>query len=290
MPKVSVLMPVYNTKERYLRDAIDSILAQTFSDFELLIINDASTQKHVEAVVLSYNDPRIKYKVNEANVGITHTRNKLLEWAAGEYLAVMDHDDISLPIRFMRQVEHLDANPDVGVVSSNYEKFSKKERSSKKKKRFINSLIEDYDIRLSLMRTCALIHPASMLRKSVLIDNNIRYENEFTPAEDYALWCRLIPHTKFYNIPEVLFRYRCHSNNTSRVQKNKIKRATMAIYAFVEQENPLLYKQYQLTAKHTAIFRLFGFIPFLKFVSQSQRTWVYLFNIIPICFYKKYSN
>ena len=286
MPKVSVLMPVYNTKDRYLRDAIDSILAQTFTDFELLIINDASTQKHVEAVVLSYKDPRIKYKANEANIGITHTRNKLLEWAAGEYLAVMDHDDISLPIRFMRQVEHLDAHPDVGVVSCCFERFRFKNKNGKIKIR----LEHDADIRLALVGTCAVLHPASMLRKSVLIDNNIRYENEFTPAEDYALWCRLIPHTKFYNIPEVLFRYRCHSNNTSRVQKDKIKRATMAIYAFVEQENPLLYKQYQLTAKHTAIFRLFGFIPLLKFVSQSQRTWVYLFNIIPICFYKKYSN
>ena len=286
MPKVSVLMPVYNTNETHLREAIESILAQTFRDFEFLILNDASTEKHVEEVVLSYSDPRIKYKVNETNIGITHTRNKLLDLSTGEYLAVMDHDDISMPNRFMRQVEYLDSNDDVGVVSSNYEEFYKKENSSRRKKRFMNSLIEDHEIRLALMRTCALIHPASMMRKSVLMDNNIRYENVFTPAEDYALWCRLIPHTKFYNIPEVLFMYRLHSNNTSQLQYKKIRRATMAIYAFVEVDNPVLYKQFLLTGKKTVKYKLFGFIPFLTFISQQQKTWVYLFNIIPFLRYR----
>ena len=287
MPKVSVLMPVYNTNETHLREAIESVLSQTFRDFEFLILNDASTLTHVEAVVASYQDPRIQYAVNDTNIGITHTRNKLIDWASGEYLAIMDHDDISLPTRFAEQVDYLDANPAVGVVACNYEKFRYKAIPSKQKKRFINTLIDDADIRLALMRTCALIHPAAMIRKQVLIDNNIRYEHVFTPAEDYALWCRLIPYTQFHNIPKVLFRYRCHSGNTSRNNRAKIQCSTLAIQAFVEYENPDLYKAFQKVATNKTICRLFGCIPLWKTVTQAERTWVYLFTFIPLLSYKK---
>ena len=100
MPRVSVLMPVYNTKPEQLREAMDSILAQTFGDFEFLILNDRSTDPQVEEVVKSYSDPRIVYAVNERNLGISGARNRLLDMAQGEYLVVMDHDDISLPERF----------------------------------------------------------------------------------------------------------------------------------------------------------------------------------------------
>jgi glycosyltransferase involved in cell wall biosynthesis len=287
MPKVSVLMPVYNTNETHLREAIESILSQTFRDFEFLIVNDASTLPHVDTIVRSYQDPRIQYAVNDTNIGITHTRNKLIDWASGEYLAIMDHDDISLPTRFAEQVDYLDANPAVGVVACNYEKFRYKAIPSKQKKRFINTLIDDADIRLALMRTCALIHPAAMIRKQVLIDNNIRYEHTFTPAEDYALWCRLIPYTQFHNIPKVLFRYRCHGRNTSCLQRQKSQRAASAIHAFVEQDNPLLFREFGLTAKHQNICRLFGCIPLWKTVTQAERTWVYLFTFIPLLSYKK---
>ena len=115
-PKVSVLMPVYNTKEAYLRTAIESILKQTFTDFEFLIMNDNSTDKNVEKVILSYKDPRISYSKNNKNLGISGARNKLVDMAHGEYLAIMDHDDESLPERFQKQVDFLDAHPDVGVV------------------------------------------------------------------------------------------------------------------------------------------------------------------------------
>jgi len=111
MPRVSVLMPVYNTKPEHLREAIDSILSQTFTDFEFLILNDCSPNADVEEVVKSYDDPRIVYTVNERNLGISGARNRLLDMARGEYLAVMDHDDISLPERFEKQVAFLDAIP-----------------------------------------------------------------------------------------------------------------------------------------------------------------------------------
>ena len=99
MVKISVLMPVYNTDEKFLRQAIESILGQTYQDFEFLIVNDCSTDVRVEEVVLSYKDKRIKYSVNSQNLGISGTRNKLISQAKGEYFAVMDHDDVSLPER-----------------------------------------------------------------------------------------------------------------------------------------------------------------------------------------------
>ena len=99
MTKISVLMPVYNTPENYLREAVESILAQTCADFEFLILNDASTDDNVEKVINSYDDKRIRYWQNDRNLGISLSRNKLIGLSRGEYLAVFDHDDVSLPER-----------------------------------------------------------------------------------------------------------------------------------------------------------------------------------------------
>ena len=103
MVRVSVLMPVYRTNEEYLREAISSILAQTYSDFEFLILDDCPEDDR-ELIVKSYKDRRIKYLRNETNMGISESRNKLVDMARGEYLAVMDHDDVSLPERLEKQM------------------------------------------------------------------------------------------------------------------------------------------------------------------------------------------
>ena len=206
--KVSVLMPVYNTNGDMLRQTIESILNQAFTDFEFLIVNDCSTDENVEKIVLEYQqkDSRIKYFMNEKNLGISGTRNKLIDLSQGEYLAVMDHDDISLPNRFEKQVEFLDKNLDVGVVASWYEEFPKT--------KIVKYPTNDFDIKLHLMKGCVLLHPSSMIRKAVLIENNLKYEADFSPAEDYCLWIRLIQFTKFANIPEILFKYRLYKDNT----------------------------------------------------------------------------
>lgn len=273
--KVSVLFPVFNTKEEYLRKAIESILSQTFSDFEFLILDDASTN-NTEEVIKSYTDPRIKYFKNEKNLGISASRNKLIDLSEGEYLAVMDHDDISLNDRFQKQVDYLDKNPDVGVVSSYVGYIHRKGRIDK-------NPIEHEDICMALFaRSGSLIHPASMIRKSVLSDNNLKYENEFTPAEDYALWCRLITHTKFHNIPEILFLYRKHKTNTTKTQATKLIKSVTGVRAFLETENPVLYKKFLLSALQIKEIRLFGFIPFLKIKKQRNRIKIYLFQKILI--------
>ncbi len=126
-PKVSVLTPIYNTNPVHLREMIESILNQTFTDFEFLILNDSPDNRDIEKIVLEYakRDKRVKYAKNEKNMGITPSRNKLLKMATGEYVAIFDHDDISVPTRLEKEVAYLDTHPYVGVVSGWLQYFPK---------------------------------------------------------------------------------------------------------------------------------------------------------------------
>lgn len=279
MPRVSVLMPVYNTKPEHLREAIDSILAQTFEDFEFLILNDCSPNADVEEVVKSYTDPRIVYAVNEHNLGISGTRNRLLDMAKGEYLAVMDHDDISLPERFAKQVAFLDAHPEVGVVGCQvWNKVSQSDRHLPNK---------NVDIKKDMMFSCALCHPAIMIRASVLKKFGIRYEELFTPAEDYALFCRLMRHTNFANLPEILFEYRDWEENTSRLQNTAMASATLGIEYFVRKENPEIWAMAQYHIKRKERIRILG-IPIHIIRTHQREVWK-LFGVFPILKRKIYS-
>ena len=274
--KVSVLMPVYNTNGDMLRQTIESILNQTFTDFEFLIVNDCSTDENVEKIVLEYQqkDSRIKYFMNEKNLGISGTRNKLIDLSQGEYLAVMDHDDISLPNRFEKQVEFLDKNLEVGVVSSWYEIFPET--------KFVKYPTNDFDIKVNLMRNCTLLHPASMIRKSVLAENNLRYEADFSPAEDYGLWIRLIKLTKFANIPEILFKYRVHGNNESIKQNTKMLNRTYFINKIIKKELPDLLELSNNILGTTKYIKLFNTIPFLKITEKYNIKEYKLFDVFTI--------
>ena len=201
MPTVSVLTPIYNTNHAFLRKCIESILNQTFSDFEFIILNDSPENIELEKQVLSYHDRRIRYIKNERNIGISASRNRLIELSRGKYIAVFDHDDISHPTRLAKQVEFLDKNPYIGVVGSWAHWFGEKD--------FIRKNPEyDTDIKIRLTDVCAIMHTTAMIRKSVLIENDIKYEEQYTPAEDYRLWGRLMECTCFHNLQEVLVEYR----------------------------------------------------------------------------------
>lgn len=260
MTKVSVLMPIYKTNPQYLTETIESILSQTFTDFELLLLDDCPEDSR-EEIVKSFNDKRIKYFKNEKNLGITPSRNKLIDLAEGEYLAVMDHDDVAIPTRFEEQVKVLDTHPEIGVVGCWVKKFPKEKIARYYKS---NEKIEYY-----LMHGCGIPHTGAMIRKSVL--KNIRYEEEFSPAEDYALWCRLIGKTQFYNIPKILMKYRCHKDNTSKKQADKMAKATQKIWDFVRREHPDIFKNLHENARHIVRMRLFGIIPCGKFTQNGSQ-------------------
>lgn len=277
MPKVSVLMPVYKTPETFLKEAIQSILNQTFTDFEFLIADDCPEDTTCEKIVASFKDKRIKYVRNSRNLGISETRNLLLKMAKGTYIAVMDHDDISLPERFEKQVDFLDKNPDIGVVGCQAEHFPKIKQT--------HDPLTDDEIKKRLMLHCCLTHPATMIRKSVLSDNP--YLAQFTPAEDYALWADLATKTKFANLPEVLFRYRKFGGNVSVTQKEKMNKAAVVIRSQLRHDLPVLWDIVQTESSHIWELRLFNFIPFIKVVKKRSQTRFYLFRFIPLGYIQK---
>lgn len=273
-PRVSVLVPLYNTQEQHLREAVESILNQSFPDFELLLLNDSPSNARLGEIVAEYRDPRIRYMVNERNMGITPSRNKLLKLARGEYIAIMDHDDFSVRERFERQVAYLDTHPEVGVVGSWVEEFPVR--------KFIQRPVEDHDIRLMLMYGCAVFHSAAMVRRSVLEAAGVQYEEDFSPAEDYALWVRLMPHTRFHNIPEVLFKYRMHEGNTTKKQAARMQRAGLAVQAIARLQNSGVKSEYDACAVAVTRMRLFGVLPLLRIVRYAGRTRILLFDCIPL--------
>lgn len=213
MPKISVIMPVYNTDEEYLREAIESILNQSFYDFEFIIINDGS-KNNAEEVILSYKDERIKYVINEQNLGLIKTLNKGLKLAQGEYIARMDADDISLPERLLKQADFLDKNPEVGVLGTWFECFPRK--------RIMKSNIDNKEIVECLLAMHNdLGHPTVMIKNSLVKNIDLQYDENAIYVEDYALWLSLINKTKFANIPEILLMYRINKGGVCK--NNKIK-------------------------------------------------------------------
>lgn len=273
MPKVSVLTPIYNTNPEFLKECIESILNQTFKDFEFLILNDSPDNIEIEKVVKSYDDKRIKYIKNEKNLGISESRNKLLSLAQGEYLAIFDHDDISMPDRLEVEVKYLDANPEIGAVSGWLELFDKKTE-------IWYTPEFDIDIKKIMTEDCSFFHTAAMIRRNILINNNIKYEPYYTPAEDYRLWARLMNVTKFYNFQRPLVKYRWFENNTTNLQAEKMSRAHDAIQIDIINEFPAYRWAFLQMKNQQTIFRLrlFNLIPILKI----KNNWVLLFEFIPV--------
>lgn len=211
IPKISVIMPLYNG-EKYLKEAIDSILNQTYTDFELLLINDAS-KDDTERIVRSYNDDRIVYIKNEINLGLINTLNKGLELAKGKFIARMDQDDISLPERFEKQIDILEKNPEIGVCGTWFTPLINGISG-----KTIQHPEHSESIKISLLAYCALGHPTIMLRKKFI--SNLRYDPDYQAAEDYEFWTRLSRIGKLYNIQESLLQYRFHETNMSVLEEN----------------------------------------------------------------------
>jgi len=213
MPRISVVMSAYNS-EKYIKEAIDSILSQTYEDFEYIIINDGSTDK-TEEIIQSYNDDRIVYVNNEENIGLTKSLNKGIKMAKGEYIARMDADDISLPHRFQKQVDFMDANHDVGVVGSWMECFGDVNR-------IVKIPTEHEDLFYSFLHTYPTIpHPTAFIRKAILFGNNIFYDESVKYAQDFKLWNELKYVTRLSNMPEVLLLYRVNSCSISSLNKEE---------------------------------------------------------------------
>lgn len=228
LSQVSILMPVYHTAP-YLREAIDSMLSQTFTDFELIVLNDCSPD-NAEEILDTYNDPRIVRYRGEKNVGLSNVLNIGIELARGKYIARMDSDDISLPNRLQVQVDYLEAHPEIDLVSVGMQLFGDNDEIWIRDQDF-----EEMKIR-ALFRS-PVLHASSVWRKESFEKQGLRFRQEMVPCEDYDLWTRaLVRGLKFANLSEVLYRYRIHGTQASmqtdvideknrEVQKNYIKAA-----------------------------------------------------------------
>ncbi|GAA4333743.1 glycosyltransferase [Flaviaesturariibacter amylovorans] len=203
-PTVTILLPVYNA-ERFLKEAVDSLLAQTFTDFELLALNDGSTDGS-EAILKSYNDPRLRIVPNERNRGLIYTLNKGIDMAFGRYIARMDSDDVCRPGRLAAQVAYLDAHPGVAVVATTLDMINES-GAPLPPWPDDRAYTTPEHIRECLLRTNCIAHPSVMARAEVL--KQYKYQEDQKEAEDYDLWLRLVADGKLVaKIDEPLLRYR----------------------------------------------------------------------------------
>lgn len=221
MPKVSVLLPVYNGED-YLRDAITSILYQTFTDFELLIIDDGSTDSSLE-IIQSYTDPRIRLLRNEKRLKLSGALNRGMDDASGEYIARMDADDISLPRRLATQVSYMDQHGDVGLCGSWVKMFGFRGTSIYK------APIGYQSIRAKALFDNPFVHPSVMLRKELFDRYSLRFNGDYYPTEDFELWARAIPKFPCDNIGEVLLHYRVHAQSMTNADWNQMDAKALSI-------------------------------------------------------------
>lgn len=207
MPKVSVILPVYNC-EQYIFETIQSVLNQTFTDFELLIVDDCSTDKTV-AIIKEFDDDRIQLTLKEKNTGYTNSLNYAISIAKGQYIARMDGDDICVSTRFEKQVAFLDANPNIILCGSAIQIIG------------TNTVLRHPSnheaIKVKLCFGTAFYHPSVMGRVEVFQANP--YDKKYEPAEDYDLWTRLVFQGQLANLEEVLLLYRVHENQVSNERK-----------------------------------------------------------------------
>lgn len=209
-PRVTVLMPVYNG-EKYLREAIESILGQTFRDYEFLIVNDGSTDRSAE-IIGSYLDPRIRLVHNGTNSGLIFTLNRGLELAQGAFVARMDCDDISLPERLAKQVAFMDSHPEIGICGAWFRKFGTR------KNKVVRWQTAPDAIRCGLLFDAMVGHPTVMMRSELLRKFGLRYDPDYKNAEDFELWARAAEYCTIANIGEVLLLYRVHPAQVTQKQ------------------------------------------------------------------------
>lgn len=211
-PLVTVFTPVYNL-EKYIEQTIRSILLQTFTNFEYIIIDDSSVDSSIE-IIKKINDPRIRLIQNKTNKGIAYNRNLAIKEAKGEYLAMIDGDDLALPTRLEKQITFLEKNTNYGILGTGVINIDKDGRELNKA---IKYSIPDEEIPARMLFNNYIATSSVMIRKSYIED--IKFKKDFIVAEDYEVWIRLIRRCKIGHIREPLTKYRIHDDSISVKKK-----------------------------------------------------------------------
>lgn len=229
--KISVIMPVYNA-EKYILKAIESILCQTEKDFELILIDDCGTDKSMD-LVRSLGDPRIKILENKKNRGIAWCRNKGIEMAKGEYIALMDDDDLAPPNRLKIEKEFLDENQTVDVVGGNMIMIDENDK-------YISHVIRLFSnpkrIKGELMFRNMMTNGSAMMRKSFITKNQLRYRDNYLGMEDYKFWAECSTKGNIANVEEVMLFWRKSQTNESAKNLNEKKQERAKLYSSIQIE------------------------------------------------------
>ena len=221
-PFVSIIMPSYNTPLLYLREAVQSVLSQTYTNFELLIIDDGSDLS-VENRISDIIDKRIRIISNSVNRGLSYSINNGIEQSTGKYIFRMDSDDRCFKTRLQSQIAFFERNPSVDVVSSFARCFGGKNN-------LYRSSISDKKIKAELLWDNPIIHPTVAIRASTVKDKNIRY-NLDAVSEDFELWSRMafLHNCNFAVIPEELLAYRVHSEQITITKQKQLQESEKLI-------------------------------------------------------------
>jgi glycosyltransferase involved in cell wall biosynthesis len=239
-PKVSVIMPIYNA-EKYVKETIDGILNQTFEDFELLLINDHPTDKTME-IVKDIKDSRIRIIENERNRGIAYSRNRGLEEARGQYIALMDDDDLTDRERLKLEVDFLDSHLDIGVIGGSSVNIDESNRQQSEPAFILTN--PDY-IRAQMMFFCPMANSSTMFRKNIIEAYGIRYQENCLGMEDYRFWIEMSLHTKITNFQKTFLYWRSSATGeTSRIIENR------------REERKKLFAEFQIYGLESNGFRL----------------------------------
>ena len=241
MTKISVIMPVYNTKPTYLQQAIESILNQTLKDFKFLILNDSPENPYIKGIVKKYNDKRILYYEHTSNQGIARSYNHLLTLANTKYIALMNHDDISLPTRLEEQFNFLEHNQDIGLVGTAYKKFGEINRF-----KTIYPPTNDANIRSLLLFKSPIHHPTIMMRKQIIVQHNIRYNENYISLNDRCFYYDFCKYSKLANLNSILYKYRFHKDMISKKQKSRISEEQKFFHKLWLQDNGINLHQYEI--------------------------------------------
>jgi glycosyltransferase involved in cell wall biosynthesis len=213
-PIISVVMSIYNEPEKWLRESIESILNQTFVNFEFIIINDNPDRELNNLLLNEYkaNDIRIIIINNDKNIGLTKSLNIGLKLTKGKYIARMDADDISLSKRLQIQLDLLNSHPNIGVCGTGVKIMGLKSLFLRRR---LYYPISSNQIRTEIIFKNPMAHPTIMLRKELIFKNNLFYNEKLNSAQDYELWSRIIIFKNFHNINKCLLKYRLSPNQIS---------------------------------------------------------------------------
>jgi|GEM_PF-556729 glycosyltransferase involved in cell wall biosynthesis len=222
-PKVTVLMPVYNG-ERFLREALDSVLTQTFTDFELLVVNDGSTDQ-TATILESYSDRRLRIVTNRRNIGVAGAIRRGLDYARGEYVARIDADDIALPERLEKQVEYLDLHPEVGMVASLCLVIDEDGRPAEGA-----TALTPEQIYYSLGFYNSIFNPSVTFRKAFVLSLGGYGDDSTNRVEDYDLWVRIARRAKIVQLHEVLAYWRESRTNATNSMRGPMSEAAKRVF------------------------------------------------------------